>query len=170
MRIAVYAGTFDPITYGHLSVVERARTLFDRVVVLVASHPTKTPMFDQNERVAMASEAVACFADVGVASTRGYVVRFARDHGAEFLIRGVRSAMEMKYEMALAYANQALAPEVETVFVAAHPDLAAVSSSRLKTLAAAGADLSRLCSGAVEQRLHLRLAAALMKEGHRGQV
>lgn len=156
MRTAVYAGSFDPITNGHLSVVERAIEIFDLVIVLVAVNPEKRPLFSAAERMDLILEATASWAGVEVASTERLVVDFARARGARFLARGVRGATDTEYEIALATANLELATEVTTIFIPARPDLAEISSSRLKALAASGADLTGLCPSGVARRLSQR--------------
>ena len=157
MRIAIYAGTFDPITRGHLSVIERAAVLFDRLIVVVAVNPDKHPLFSIEERRQMIEEVTRRWPNVSCDTTSGYVVHTAREHGARYLVRGVRGATEVAAEIDLANANRALAPEIETIFVPAHPELSEVSSSRLKALAAAGEDLSRYCPLEVQSRLRARL-------------
>jgi pantetheine-phosphate adenylyltransferase len=158
MRIAVYAGSFDPVTAGHVSVVERALLVFDRVIVLLAINPKKTPMFTPAERLDMLREATSHLASVECASTEGYVVDHARASGARFLVRGVRGATDADQETALADANLELAPEIATIFIPAHPTLSRVSSSLLKQLAARGEDITPFCPPSVERRLHARTA------------
>ncbi len=166
MKIAIYAGTFDPITRGHLSVIERASRLFDRVLVVIAINPGKTPLFSVKERLVMVDELVSGWPSVSSAHTDGYVVDFARRHGARYLVRGVRSCTEVEAEIALANANHELAPEIETVFIPAHPELSEVSSSRLKELAASGIDLARYCPLEVARRLRERLSAGAEEQVH----
>jgi pantetheine-phosphate adenylyltransferase len=156
VRLAVYAGTFDPITLGHLSVVERGARLFDRLFVLVAVNPSKHPLFSAEERLSMLREVCARFDSVECAKTEGYVVEFAREKRARYLIRGVRSSTDVEGEIALANLNRSLAPEVETVFVPAHPELSEVSSSRLKELSRAREDVSRYCPPEIADRLRER--------------
>lgn len=153
LRIAVYAGTFDPPTFGHLSVIERAHALFDRLWIVVAQNPQKLPLFPADDRVALLREMLRALPQAGVVHTSGYVVELARELGARYLVRGVRGATDIEGEIALAQLNHQLAPEIETVFVPAHTGLAEVSSSRLKQLAREGADLSRYCSPSVQARL-----------------
>jgi pantetheine-phosphate adenylyltransferase len=157
MRVALYAGTFDPITRGHLSVIERGARLFDRLVVIVAMNPSKQPMFSVQERLCMIREVVAGWSNVECASTGGYVVELAREMGAGYLVRGVRSCTDVEGEIALAHMNHELAPEIETVFIPAHPELSEVSSSRLKELARQGADISPYCPGEIAARLTQRV-------------
>jgi pantetheine-phosphate adenylyltransferase len=160
MRIAVYAGTFDPITRGHLSVIDRASRLFDRLFVLVAVNPFKQPLFSPEERVEMITETTRSWPGVSGAATAGYVATFARDAGARYLVRGVRSCIDVEGEITLAHLNRALAPEIETVFIPAHPELSEVSSSRLKELALEGQDLEPYCPPGIALRLLRRLREA----------
>src|SRR4030095_9486640 len=100
MRIAVYAGTFDPITRGHLSVIERGARLFDRIVVVVALNPSKQPLFSVEERTQMIREVTCPWPNVECTNTDGYVVQLARTHGARYLVRGVRSCTDVEGEIA----------------------------------------------------------------------
>jgi pantetheine-phosphate adenylyltransferase len=158
MRLALHAGSFDPITCGHLSVIERAAHLFDRLVVVVAVNPGKQPLFTVEERVQMIREATSHWSNVECTSTTGYVVDLARSRGAGFLVRGVRSGTDAGAELALAQANHGLAPEIQTIFLPAHAELFEVSSSKLKQLAARGMDVSRYCPPAIAAKLKQRLS------------
>ena len=159
MRLALYAGTFDPITRGHLSVIERSALLFDRLLVVVAVNPDKHPLFTADERVAMIRRVVAPWNNVACTCTDGFVVDLARQTGARYLVRGIRGATDVDGEIALADMNRALAREVETVFIPAHPELSQVSSSRLKQLAGEGSDISRYCPSEIVAMLLERVAA-----------
>lgn len=158
-RVAIYAGTFDPITLGHLSVIERGAQLFDRLWVVVAVNPTKHPFFTVEERVQMVREETGQWPNVESTSTDGYVVDLARRHRARFLLRGVRSCTDVEGEIALANMNHQLAPEVETVFIPAHAELSGVSSSALKELFRQGMDIARYCPPKVAARLAQQLLA-----------
>jgi len=159
MRIAVYAGTFDPLTRGHLSVIERSARLFDRVVVVIAVNPDKVPLFSPVERTQMIREATSRWPNVECDRTDGYVVELARRYRAQYLVRGVRSCTDVEGEIALAQMNHELAPDIETVFVPAHRELSEVSSSRLKELTIQGLDISRYCPPEIEVRLRERVRA-----------
>jgi pantetheine-phosphate adenylyltransferase len=159
-RVAIYAGTFDPPTAGHVSVLERAARLFDGVIALSAVNPSKATLFSVTERLAMLAEATAHLANVRCDHTEGLVVAYARAQDARYLIRGVRGATDADYETALAHANRALAPEIETVFLPADAALSQVSSSALKQRAAAGEDVSAYCPPGVAARLTARLRPA----------
>ncbi len=154
---AVYAGSFDPVTAGHLSVIERAVGLFGRLFVVVAVNPDKQTLFSLQERVELLREATDQWPTVTCTSTTGYVVRFATEHDAAYLVRGVRDATDAEDESQLARLNQLLAPEVTTLFIPAQSALAEVSSSALKGLARAGADISAFCPPGVARRLLRRL-------------
>jgi pantetheine-phosphate adenylyltransferase len=160
MRTAVYAGTFDPVTWGHLSVVMRAAAAFDRVIVLVANNPGKTPLFDRDQRLRLLRQCLTGVTNVSCDATDGLVVEYCRAHAAGVLVRGVRDATDMQAEAALAELNRTLAPEIVTVYLPAEARLAAVSSSRLKELARAGADASPFCPAPVWTALLERLGAA----------
>lgn len=153
MTTAIYAGTFDPITSGHLSVVRQAVKLFGHVVVLVADNPAKQTLFPLAERMDMIREAARELPGVTVASTSGMVVEYARAAGAGFLVRGIRGATDAAFETELAKTNKRLAPEIQTIFLPAEADLAETSSSRLKELARRGEDLSPFCTPEVARRL-----------------
>ena len=163
-RIAVVPGSFDPVTLGHLSIIERGARLFDRLWVVVAVNPNKQPLFSTAERVEMIGEVAAHLGNVSCASTEGFVVDFARQYGARYLIRGVRSCTDVDGEIALAHMNRELAPEVETVFVPAHAQLSEVSSSRLKELARQGMDTSQYCPPEIATRLQRRATAIVVDE------
>jgi len=158
MSIAVYAGSFDPITLGHASVVRRAARLFSHVRVLVAVNPDKQTLFSETERVALARELVAAMPNVSVDATTGLVVDYARAIGASYLVRGLRGAADAAPETELARANSALAPELLTLLIPAEPGLSEVSSSELKSLARVGGDLSRFAPASVVVELERRLA------------
>jgi pantetheine-phosphate adenylyltransferase len=166
MRVAVYAGTFDPVTAGHLSVIERADLLFDRTIVLVAVNPTKAPLFSIKERLAMICEATGHPQHVECAATDGWVVDYARAHEAAFLVRGVRGATDADYETALAQMNHVVAPEITTVFLPAHSNLSEVSSTRLKEMVGLGQNITAYCPAGVERRLRERLGTVEQEDRH----
>ncbi len=159
MRIAVYGGTFDPITRGHLSVIERGVRLFDRLVVVIGINPSKQPLFSVEERTLMLREVTNLWPNVECDSTDGYIVDLAHRRGAQYLVRGVRSCTDVESEIVLAQMNHELAPDIETVFVPAHRELSEVSSSRLKELAIQGKDISRYCPPELVARLLERAQA-----------
>lgn len=160
MSIAIYAGSFDPITRGHLSVLRHAARLFAHVRVLVAVNPQKGGLFEPEERVALIREVTAAMPNVTVDRTDGLVVEYARETSATFLVRGIRGASDAGFETDLAQANRQLAPEISTVLLPAEQSLARVSSSDLKDRAARGEPLEPFCPPIVAARLRERLAAS----------
>jgi pantetheine-phosphate adenylyltransferase len=170
MRVAVYAGTFDPITRGHLSVIERGARLFDRILVVVALNPSKQPLLSVEERTQMIREVTSPWPNVECTGTDGYVVEFARMHGARYLVRGVRSCTDVEGEIALANMNHELAPDIETIFIPAHPELSEVSSSKLKELVIQGMDISRYCPPEIAARLRERVKATALPKSEAAHV
>lgn len=158
MTTAVYAGSFDPMTRGHASVVVMAAKLFHHVRVLVADNPAKQPLFAAAERVRLARATLREVPNVSVAHTRGLVVEHARRIGATHLLRGVRDLADVGSELELAAANQALAPELATVFLPAQAELAVVSSSELKRRLVAGLGVTAFCVVEVERALRRRIS------------
>ena len=116
-RVAVYPGTFDPLTNGHVDIILRGARLFDRIVVGVLRNPDKTPLFSVEERVAMAREVFAGEPKVEVAGFEGLLVDFARAHGAHVVVRGLRAVSDFEYEFQMALMNRRLVPQLETVFM-----------------------------------------------------
>jgi pantetheine-phosphate adenylyltransferase len=138
---AVFAGSFDPVTYGHVDLIERARQLFPRVVVSVVRGSGGT-LFSVEERVALLETAVAGQAGVLVEAFDGLVVEQARRHGAAALLRGIRSFQDWDYEMQMAFANRGLATDVDTVFLPPSPGMTNVSSTLVREVSALGGDVS----------------------------
>ncbi len=143
MRTAVFAGTFDPLTLGHVDIVRRGRALFDRVVVAVGHNPAKKRLLDLDTRLAVARAAFGRDPGVEISAYEGLTVDLARQIGACAILRGLRDGTDLGFEMPIALANRAMAPAIETVFVATDPSLAFVSSSLMKEIAGAGGDPSR---------------------------
>jgi len=141
-RRIVYPGTFDPVTNGHADLVHRAARLFDRVIVAVAEHSGKRPCFSLEERVTMASRALAGIEGVEVRPFSGLLVEFVRDCGAQAILRGLRAVSDFEYEFQLASMNRQLAPEIETLFLTPAEQYAFVSSSLVREVARLGGDVS----------------------------
>jgi len=161
MCIAVYAGTFDPVTFGHLSVINSASRAFQKLIALIAVHPTKEPLFSVAERMDFIRDAIPDLDNVVCDYTNGLVVEYAREQGAGFLVRGVRNETDIRYETEIANTNYSLAPEIKTFFIPADPNLACVSSSRLKEMASRGEDGSAYCTQDVWNWLQIRLECHL---------
>lgn len=144
-RLAVYPGSFDPITLGHLDVMERASRLFDRLIIGVGINIEKRPMFEAAERVALVRSATSHLANIEIREFHGLAVEFVKECGAKVMVRGVRPITDIPAELTMMMANRRLAPEVETLFLLADGELAHVSSSLIKQIAplAGDAELAR---------------------------
>ncbi|GHC08232.1 pantetheine-phosphate adenylyltransferase [Cerasicoccus arenae] len=135
MRRAIYPGTFDPITYGHLDVLERATHLFDEVVVAVAPNDAKNPIFTQSERLALVKEMIVGMEAVSVQLLEGLTVDFARQLGAVALVRGLRAISDFEYEFQMAQMNRHLADDIETIFLMPNQEYFYTSSNIVKAVA-----------------------------------
>ncbi len=151
-RIAVYPGSFDPITHGHEDLIRRSLAFADRVIVAVAVNVAKQVLFTLDERVALIREAVRQPA-VEVQSFDGLLVGFAREVGATLIVRGLRAVSDFEYEFQMALMNRTLAPALETVFLVPAFDLTYLSSSLVREVARFGGDVSQLVHPAVQQAL-----------------
>ena len=160
-RVAVYAGTFDPIHLGHLDVVQRGSRLYDTLVVGVGINPDKATMFTQDERVELIRAVTADLANVEVRAFPGLAVRFVREAGARILLRGLRTLSDMEYEFTMSLMNLNLDPEIETVFLMAKEEYSHVSSSLLRQIAVLGGDLSKFLPEPVRQALLAKVRAGL---------
>jgi pantetheine-phosphate adenylyltransferase len=162
MKIAVYPGSFDPITDGHLDILVRAAAAFDRVIVAVLENPRKAPLLDVAERVELIRSAVreevpGDLRDrVEVRSFDGLTVDFCHREGARFLVRGLRAISDFEAEMQLAHNNRKLAPEIDSVFFMTSLEHGYVSSSLVKEIARFGGDISSMVPGAVVRALAVR--------------
>ena len=157
-RVALYGGSFDPLTNGHLDVVRQAIRMADRLVLAIGVHPGKTPLFSADERLAMLEEACGPLArDAGCAlactTFADLVVTAARRAGATLLIRGLRDASDFDYEMQLAGMNEAMAPEVHTVFVPASAAVRPITATLVRQIAGMGGDVSAFVPPAVAKAL-----------------
>ncbi|WP_034943164.1 pantetheine-phosphate adenylyltransferase [Erwinia oleae] len=139
---AIYPGTFDPMTNGHLDIVTRAALMFDRLVLAIAASPGKKPMFSLDERVALAEQVVAHLPNVKVVGFSDLMANFARDQQANVLIRGLRAVSDFEYEMQLANMNRHLLPTLESVFLMPSEKYSFISSSLVKEVARHGGDVS----------------------------
>ncbi len=158
-RAAVFAGSFDPITRGHVDLVRRAAALFDRVTVAVAVNSGKQPLFTLDERVQQVRDALAgAGVAADVARLDGLLVAFARSAGATFLVRGVRSVADFEYEQQMARMNRHVAPEIDTVFLSPAPELAWVSSTLVRDVSRLGESVDALVTPNVATALRARFA------------
>ena len=157
MITAVYPGTFDPITNGHRDLVERATALFDRVILAVAASPSKAPLFGVEERVSLATVALADMSAVEICSFDNLLVDFAHSRGASVILRGLRAVSDFEYEIQLAGMNRRLAPDLETVFLTPAEHLSFVSASLVREVASLGGDIADFVHPEVRAALNRRL-------------
>ena len=160
--IAVYPGTFDPITNGHLDILERSLALFDRVVVAIATNPRKQPLFTVDERINFIKSAISAGGSdkVDYDSFAGLLVDYCRNKRATCIVRGLRALADFEYEFQFAHMNRRLAPDVDTVFFMTDERNHYVSSSLVKEVASFGGDISGLVPPAVERALTAKYAQA----------
>ena len=152
---AVYPGTFDPITNGHQDLVRRAASVFDRVIVAIASNPNKTPMFPLEKRIALAREVLSDIPNVEVMGYSGLTVDFARQQGVQVVVRGLRAMSDFEFEFQLANMSRHLARELETVFLTPQEQFTFISSTLVREIAILGGD--------VKEFVHPIVAAELRK-------
>ena len=152
-RVSMYPGTFDPVTNGHVDLVERASRIFDRVIIAVAEYPGKTLLFDLQERIELIQHATSDFDNVEVIGFDDLLIHAAKRHGATILIRGLRAVSDFEYEFQLASANRRLAPQMETVFLTPSEANNFTSSSLVREIASYNGDVSSFVCPEVLQAL-----------------
>jgi pantetheine-phosphate adenylyltransferase len=157
---AIYPGSFDPITNGHVDIIERGLKVFDRVVVAVLENPKKRPLFTTKERVRMIQEIFASRKDVEVRAFEGLLVDFARAQGTRVVIRGLRAISDFEYEFQMALMNRSLAPDIETFFMMPSVHYSFLSSNVVREVAGLGGSVEGLVPGTVARRLRNKLAGS----------
>ncbi|PYT18364.1 MAG: pantetheine-phosphate adenylyltransferase [Acidobacteria bacterium] len=157
---AVYPGTFDPITNGHLDIISRGGTLFDRIIVAILRNPEKDPLFPLEERVDILRSVVGKWPSVVVEAFDGLLVEYARERGAQVIVRGLRALSDFEYEFQMTQMNQRLEPGIQTVFMMPSETYSYVSSRLVKEVARLGGDVTGLVPAEVATRLKRRFAAA----------
>ncbi len=157
--VAIYPGTFDPITYGHIDLIKRASPLFERIIVAVAINPGKQPMFSLDERVALVKKATDGIDNVEVSGFKGLLVNEALNMGANVIIRGLRAVSDFEYELQLATMNRRMQSKVETLFLTPAENLSFVSSTLVKEIAVLGGDVSEFVAPCVQEALKSKLPA-----------
>ena len=153
-RIAVYSGTFDPLTLGHLDVVRRAAGLFDQLIIAVAVAHHKTTLFSLEQRVLMAQMATKQLANVSIEPFGGLIMDFCTQHGVTAVVRGIRNITDFDYEAQMAAMNRKLAPQVETVFLLPDANLACISSTLVREINKLDGDISQMVSPEMMAALH----------------
>ncbi len=165
MKTALYPGTFDPVTYGHLDVIDRAADIFDRVIVLVAKNSQKRPLFSDAERVQMVRQAVKKHRNVRVDLFEGLLVRYARKAGAASIVRGLRAVSDFEYEFQMALTNRKLAREITTVFLMPHEKYTYLNSSIVREIARLGGDVREFVPPHVRRMLAAKNSGGGRKRG-----
>ena len=160
-RLAIYPGTFDPLTKGHEDLVRRASSLFDRVIVAVADSPNKRPFFALEDRVAMAQEVLQPYGNVEVKGFSCLLMDFLHQQGAKVIIRGLRAVSDFEYEFQMAGMNRNLYPEVETVFLTPGEQYMFISATMVREIARLGGDVSKFVQPVVEKRLAAKKVSEL---------
>ncbi|MFO1349756.1 MAG: pantetheine-phosphate adenylyltransferase [Gammaproteobacteria bacterium] len=156
---AIYPGTFDPITKGHIDLVERGARMFSKIIVAVAPNPGKNPMFTLEERVVLARSVLGHMSNVEVRSFSGLLVNFAKTVGAKVIVRGLRAVSDFEYEFQLAAMNRRLQPEIETMFLTPAEQYSFLSSSMVREIAMLGGDVSAFVDPKVEAALIQKYAS-----------
>ena len=157
MQRAVYPGTFDPMSMGHVDLVKRASKLFDTVIIAIASSDSKKPMFSLEERIEMGNKIFAEDPKVEVVGFSGLLVNFAKDNDANILIRGLRVVADFEYEFQLANMNRAMSPDIESVFLTPKEEYSYISSSLVKEIATMGGDVTRFVAPVTLEALNQKI-------------
>ncbi|NQS97909.1 MAG: pantetheine-phosphate adenylyltransferase [candidate division Zixibacteria bacterium] len=158
-RISIYPGTFDPITNGHLDIIERAGELFDRVIITISHNPDKEPLFSISERREMIEEVIQPLKFAEVDTFSGLLVAYAIDRGAVALIRGLRAISDFEYEFQMALVNRRLAKQLVTVFLMPHEKYTYINSTIVRELARFGGNVSKFVPPNVENALRIKCGA-----------
>jgi pantetheine-phosphate adenylyltransferase len=155
--VAIYPGSFDPITSGHLDVIERGSRLFDRLIVSILRNEAKAPLFTIEERMQMLAEVTSRFENVEIDCFDGLLANYALERGARVILRGIRAVSDYEYELQMALMNRRLQPQLETVFLLAGEQFSFISSKLVKEVIGLGGNISDFVPPAVEKRLRARL-------------
>jgi pantetheine-phosphate adenylyltransferase len=166
-RIAVYPGTFDPLTNGHVDLIKRAAPLFEKLIVGVAANPGKSPGFDLDERIALAKAALVDWRQVEIIGFNSLLADFVREVGAKVVLRGLRAVSDFEYEFQLASMNRHLMPEVETMFLTPAEQFSFISSSLVKEVARLGGDVAGFVPTVVAKALREKFIRGPHEVGER---
>lgn len=156
--VAVYAGSFDPVTFGHLDLIERASKLFEHLVVAVGVHPTRKGLFTFEERTAMLREVTGSITNAKIDFFDGLLIQYCERVGARAIVRGLRAATDFEYELQIAHANADLAPQIDTIFLPTRTNYGFVSASLVREIASHGGDVSHYAPPAVCEALRKKFA------------
>lgn len=158
--LAVYAGSFDPVTLGHLDLIERAGNLFDQVIIAVGRHPTKKAFFSFQERMDLLTEVTKDFSNVRVDAFDGLLIHYCEKIGARLIVRGLRAVTDFEYELQIAHANADMVPKVDTIFLPTRTKYGFVSASLVREIASHGGDVSHYAPEPVCEALKAKFGAA----------
>lgn len=159
MNKAIYPGSFDPVTLGHLDIIERTSKMFDRVIIGVLNNKSKSPLFSVEERVNMLKEVTANLHNVEVQSFEGLLIDFVRKNDARVIVRGLRAITDFEYELQMAQTNRVIAPEVDTIFLTTNLRYSYLSSSIVKEIAEFDGEISAFLHPAVAEKVREKLTA-----------
>jgi pantetheine-phosphate adenylyltransferase len=157
--LAVYAGSFDPITFGHLDLIERASKLFGHVIIAIGRHPTKAPLFSYSERLDLLRQITSEIPNARLDSFEGLLIHYCQRVGARVIVRGLRAATDFEYELQIAHANADMSPGVDTVFLPTRTHYGFVSASLVREIASHGGDVSHYAPAVVCDALRTKFGA-----------
>ncbi|PNH21265.1 pantetheine-phosphate adenylyltransferase [Lachnospiraceae bacterium] len=158
MSTAVYPGSFDPVTNGHLDIVRRASKMFDRLIIAVLNNNSKTPLFSTEERVTMLREITAEIGNVEVESFDGLSIKYCHAKNAQFMVRGLRAVTDFEYELQIAQTNRVIAPDIDTVFLTTNLKYSYLSSSIVKEIAEYHGDIRAFVDSRIEERIMKKIS------------
>lgn len=159
MKRAVYPGSFDPVTYGHLDIIRRSASLVDELIVGVLQNNNKNPLFSSEERVRILHEVTKDMKNVRIEAFTGLSIDFVKEKDAQFLVRGLRAITDFDYELQMAQTNRIMAPDIDTIFLTTSLEYAYLSSSTLKEVAFYGGDISKFAPEAVQKAVREKMDA-----------
>jgi len=159
MKTIIYPGTFDPITNGHVDLVERAAGMFDRVILAIAFSQKKQPLFTLDERIELSRQALTHVPNIDIVGYNNLLVDFARQHGSRFVLRGVRAIADFEYELQLANMNRAMYPEIDTIFLTPNEHCAYISSTLVREIASMKGDIDKFVPDMVAHALRAKFGA-----------
>ena len=164
MKIGIYPGSFDPVTFGHLDIIERGAKIVDKLIVGVLTNNAKTPLFSSEERVRMINNLTKHLDNVEAKAFDGLTVDFAHAEGATVIVRGLRAVTDFEYELQLAQTNKVIAPDIDTIFLTTNLKYSYLSSSTVKEIASFGGDIHEFVSPEVQDRMKEKFKAVKKHE------
>ena len=171
MKKAIYPGSFDPVTLGHLDIIKRSAALVDHLIVGVLNNSTKTPLFSVDERVNMLKEVTKDIPNVEILSFSGLLVDFAREHNVQAIIRGLRAVTDFEYELAMSQTNRVAAPDIDTIFLNTSLKYAYLSSSIVKEMSMYGGDISKFVPESIVDIVRERYSSSYnIKANEKGDI